>query len=283
MKPGTLARHGLDYAALRDRFPRLIYCSISAFGQTGPLAREGGYDLTVQALSGIMAMTGHPGGPPAKVPVAALDFGSALYAVIGILSALHQRAETGAGQWVQTSILETGLAWLSMHITTFLIAGEEPKPLGTRSPFFAPYEAYRTADGHLVMVGTGGTAAWEDLCASLGLERLVDDPRFADNSGRVANADALREEIERVLGTEPTAHWLPRLQSAGVPAAPVQRLSQVLASEQVGALGSVAALPHPTAGDVPIVRLPITLSSGASTATRPPPLLDEDRTRGFGP
>jgi crotonobetainyl-CoA:carnitine CoA-transferase CaiB-like acyl-CoA transferase len=281
MKPGTLRRHGLDYERVHAVFPGVVYCSISAFGQTGPLAAEGGYDLTVQALSGIMAMTGHPEEPPAKVPVAALDFGSALYAAVGILAALHQRRTTGAGQWVQASILETGLAWLSMHITTFLIGGEEPGPLGTRSPFFAPYEAYRTADGHVVLVGTGGKRAWADLCSALGLERLIDDPRFDENSGRVRHADALRGEIERVLVTRPTEHWAARLTRAGVVFAPVQRLSQVLESEQVRALGSVGSLAHPRAGDVPMVRLPITMSGAASMATASPPLLDAHVGRGF--
>jgi crotonobetainyl-CoA:carnitine CoA-transferase CaiB-like acyl-CoA transferase len=281
MRPGTLDRYGLGFGQLKERFPRLIYCSISAFGQDGPLAPEGGYDLTVQALTGIMAMTGHPGGPPAKVPIAALDFGSALYAVIGIVSALRQRAATGTGQWVQTSILETGLAWLSMHITTFLIGGEEPGPLGTRSPFFAPYEAYRTADGYLVVVGTGGEGAWRDLCAALGVERLVDDPRFLDNSLRVRNADALREELEAVLSIAPTEHWMPRLQAAGVPSAPVQSMSDVLESEQVRALGMLDSLSHPRAGDVPVVRLPITFSDATSTSTLPPPVLDQDDRRGF--
>jgi crotonobetainyl-CoA:carnitine CoA-transferase CaiB-like acyl-CoA transferase len=282
MKPQTLARYGLGYETLHDTFPQLVYCSISAFGQTGPLAKEGGYDLTIQALSGIMAMTGHPGEPPAKVPVAALDFGSALYATVGILAALAQRNSTGEGQWVQTSILETGLAWLSMHIMTYLIGGgNEPAPLGTRSPFFAPYEAYRTADGHLVLVGTGGKGAWERLCAALDLDRLVADPRFAANSDRVRNADALREEIERALVTRPTEFWVARLRAADVPFAPVQRLSEVLASEQVRALGALGSVAHPSAGDVPIVRLPITMSAAASTATSPPPLLDEHAAHGF--
>jgi formyl-CoA transferase len=282
MKPQTLSRYGLDYETLHETFPELVYCSISAFGQTGPRATEGGYDLTIQALSGIMAMTGHPGEPPAKVPVAALDFGSALYATVGILAALAQRRTTGEGQWVQTSILETGLAWLSMHIMTYLIGGgDDPGPLGTRSPFFAPYEAYRTADGHLVLVGTGGKDAWERLCAALDLERLVADPRFAANSDRVRNADALREEIERTLTTRPTDDWAPRLRAADVPFAPVQQLSEVLASEQVRALGALDSIAHPSAGELPIVRLPITMSGATSTATTPPPLLDEHATRGF--
>jgi crotonobetainyl-CoA:carnitine CoA-transferase CaiB-like acyl-CoA transferase len=168
-----------------------------------------------------------------------------------------------------------------MHITTFLIGADEPGPLGSRSPFFAPYEAYRTEDGHLVVVGTGGKAAWSDLCTALGVERLVDDPRFADNSLRVRNAELLRQELEAVLVTAPTAHWIPKLQVAGVPAAPVQRLSDVLESEQVRALGALGALAHPQAGEMPIVRLPIAFSDATSTATLPPPALDQDKTRGF--
>ena len=145
MRPGALAKHGLDYESLSEIHPQLVYCSISAFGQTGPRAEEGGYDLTIQALSGLMAATGHEGQRPVKVPVAAIDFGGALYGVIGILAALAQRERTGRGQWVQTSLLETALAWLSMHVVTYLLGGGEPAPTGTRSPFFAPYEAYRTA------------------------------------------------------------------------------------------------------------------------------------------
>jgi crotonobetainyl-CoA:carnitine CoA-transferase CaiB-like acyl-CoA transferase len=275
LRPGTLERVGLGYADVERRHPRLIYCSISGFGQEGPLAREGGYDLTIQALSGLMAMTGHPGGPPAKIPIAALDFGSALYAVTGILAALWQRQATGRGQWVTTSILETGLAWLSMHITTVLLGGEEPRPLGTRSPFFAPYEAYRTADGHLVVVGTGGRAAWERLCGALGLEELVDDPRFAENSDRVAHAEELREALEGVLATRPTRHWQERLAAAGIVHAPVQHLRDVLRSEQVAALGAIGSLEHPRAGEVPIVRLPLTFSRARATATAPPPELGQ--------
>ena len=281
MKPGTVARRGVSYEDLHKRFPRLVYCSISAFGQHGPTATQGGYDLSVQALSGIMAMNGHPNQPPAKVPVAALDFGSALYAVIGILAALRQREHTGRGQWVQTSILETSLAWLSMHITSFMVNGEEPEQLGSRSPFFAPYEAYQAADGYLVVVGTGGKTAWPDLCGALSVDHLIDDPRFRENGDRVLNADALREELERVLTREPVEHWVGVLDAAGVPSAPVQRLRQVVESNQVRALGAIAALEHPTAGDVPIVRLPMTLSDAETTAAEPPPLLGQHTDVGF--
>ncbi len=275
MTPGTLSRYGLGYEELSEAAPRLVYCSISGFGQRGPLAAEGAYDLTIQALSGLMAMTGHPNQPPAKIPVAALDFGSALYAVIGIQAALWQRQASGRGQWVQTSLLETSLAWLSMHIATRAAGGEEPGPLGTRSPFFAPYEAYATADGHIVVVGTGGGDGWERFCGAIDRADLIEDERFADNSLRVANVEALRAEVERRLTAAPTAHWEQRLREAGVPCAPLQKLDQVLASEQVASLESVRELDHPVAGTVTEVRLPIGLSAARSTAERGAPALDE--------
>jgi crotonobetainyl-CoA:carnitine CoA-transferase CaiB-like acyl-CoA transferase len=255
------------------RHPRLVYASISAFGQEGPLSEAGGYDTTIQALSGLMAMTGHPGGSPAKIPVAALDFGSALYAVIGIQAALAQRERTGSGQWVTTSLLECALAWLSMHVVTLLLGGEEPGPAGSRSPFFAPYEAYRTADGHVVVVGTGGRDSWGALCRLLGLERLVEDPRFETNADRVRNADELKTELETVLATRPTAEWVEELEAVGVACAPVQRLSQVLSSEQVESLKMLRTLAHPVAGAIPTVRLPVRLSDAETTSTVPPPPL----------
>jgi formyl-CoA transferase/CoA:oxalate CoA-transferase len=280
-KPGTLARYGLDYEALSAEQPALVYCSISGFGQQGPLAGDGAYDLSIQALSGILSLTGHPEQPLAKVPVAALDFGSALYAVIGILSALRQREQTGRGQWVQTSLLETALAWLSMHITSYLGGGDEPTRQGTRSPFFAPYEAYETADGHLVVVGTGGDGGWHSFCRALGLPELADDPRFATNSSRVANAEALREAVEAVMTTRSTEHWVEQMRAEGVPHAPVQTLPEVLRSEQVAALGAISHLTHEVAGEIPIVRLPLTMSGARATASDPPPVLDGDGNLGF--
>jgi formyl-CoA transferase len=281
MRPGALVKYGLDYESLAGRYPRLVYCSISAYGQHGPLAHAGGYDVTVQALSGLMAATGHPGQPPAKIPVAALDFGSALYAVIGILAAVSQREQTGRGQWVQTSLLETALGWLSMHLVTYLLGGEEPAPMGSRSPFFAPYEAYRTADGYLVVVGTGGRDAWQALCRILELERLREDPRFATNSDRVRNAEALRVELESALAARTNDEWLPLLQAEGIACAPVQRLSQVLESEQTSILAMVERLAHTRAGSIPTVRLPLTMSEASTTVHTPPPVLGADNERGF--
>jgi crotonobetainyl-CoA:carnitine CoA-transferase CaiB-like acyl-CoA transferase len=276
MRPGALTKLGLDFPSVSKRHPHLVYCSISAFGQTGPLAPDGGYDVTIQALSGLMAMTGHPGQPPAKIPVAALDFGSALYATVGIQAALVQRSQTGRGQWVQTSLLECAIAWLSMHVMTLLLGGDEPEPLGSRSPFFAPYEAYRTGDGYLVVVGTGGQDAWGSLCTTLGVEHLRDDVRFATNADRVRNAEELKRALEPVLETKPNAEWIALLGEAGIACAPVQRLPQVLESEQVRELAMVTSLEHPTAGEIPIVRLPLVLSEAETTTSTPPPLLGAD-------
>lgn len=276
LKPGSLTRHGLDYATLHERFPRLIYCSISGFGQVGPSASLGGYDLTVQALSGLMSMTGHPDAPPAKVPVAALDFGSGLYAVVGILCALRSREQTGEGQWVQASILECALAWLGMHIVTYQLGGKSPTPNGTRSPFFAPYEAYRTQDGYLVIVGTGGADSWGAMCRALGLEHLLGDARFSTNGERVEHAAELKEVIEARLAAQSTAHWTELLESAGVSCAPVQTLPDALEWSQVKALEAISTLRHPSAGDIPVVRLPLHLSDQPTQSSLPPPLLGAD-------
>lgn len=282
MTPGKLSQIGLGYEQLSEVAPRLIYCSISGFGQVGPLAGEGAYDLTMQALSGLMSMTGHPGRPPAKIPIAALDFGSALYGVIGIQAALAQRQETGRGQWVQTSLLETGLAWLCMHISTRAAGGEEPQPMGTRSPFFAPYEAYSTADGYLVVVGTGGGDGWERFCRAIERPDLAADERFADNSLRVRNVEELRVEVEKTLKERPTDHWIEALRAERVPCAPVQTLDDVLRSEQVESLGAIRERRHPVAGPVTEVRLPITMSDAVTESPLAAPALDEHHEIGFG-
>ena len=277
-KVGGLAKFGLDYKSLAPECPRLIYCSITGFGQTGPYASRAGYDLMAQGIGGFMSLTGMAGGEPTRAGVPVADIFTGVYAVVGVLAALHARSTSGVGEWVTTSILGTSLAWLSMHLVTHLLGGDAPAPLGTRSPFFAPYEAYRTADGYLVVVGTGGRDGWRAFCGALGLEELADDRRFATNAERVRNAEALKEEIEVVLGADTSARWSAALDAAGVPAAPVQDLADALDSPQVRALGLVGEQCHPTAGEIPMVRLPIGLSGHPTTSGAPPPLLDAHRS-----
>jgi len=274
-RPGWLDRFQLDHESVRNRHPRLVYCSLSAFGSTGPEAGRGGYDLTVQALAGLIAMTGHPDGPPAKIPIAALDFGCGIYAALGILAALRARDQTGEGQLVATSLFECALAWLSMHIVTIGLGGEEPRRLGTRSPFFAPYEVFKTQDGYLALVGTGGNDAWGALCRVLALDALREDPRFVDNAARVRNAEELHTEIEAILSSASTAHWLLELDTSGVACAPVLTLSDVLASAQTAATGMIGSIEHPRSGPIPTVGLPIHLSAAPTTASTPPPFLGE--------
>lgn len=271
--PGVMERMHLGADGVRERHPHLVYVSISGFGSVGPDAGRGGYDLIIQALSGLLSMTGSPESGPAKIPVAALDFGSGLYAVVGALAALHARAVTGRGAHVTTSLLESALAWLSMHVVTMGLGGEEPQPQGTRSPFFAPYEAFRTADGHLVVVGTGGDDAWGRLCGALGRDDLRGNPLYADNASRVANAESLRAEIESVLTRRTSAEWAGVLDAAAVVNAPVQRLGEVLGSPQVAALGILGEQEHPVAGTVPRIGSPISLDGVRAVSDAPPPPL----------
>ncbi len=259
-----------------------MYCSISAFGQEGPLAGAGGYDVTIQALSGLMAMTGHPGQPPAKIPVAALDFGSALYAVVGILAALAPAGAHRPGA-VGADIAARVRARLAVdarrdvpprrrraRTRSARAARSSPRTRRTEPPTATSSSSARAGR-------TPGAA----FAGTLGLDRLIDDPRFATNADRVTNAEALRGELEAVLVAKPNSHWVERLDAVGVACAPVQRLHEVLDSEQAKVLAMVGKLAHPAAGEVPTVRLPLRLSDARTTSDHPPPVLGADGASGF--
>jgi crotonobetainyl-CoA:carnitine CoA-transferase CaiB-like acyl-CoA transferase len=274
-RPGTMEELGLGYADLREVNRRLIYASISAFGQTGPRSREGGYDLLIQGMTGLMSMTGEPGGRPTKIPIAALDFGSGMFAAIGILSAYIARERTGEGQQVDTSLLDCATSWLGLHLLSYLASGDLPRPSGSASPFFAPYQALRTGDGYILVVGTGGNDAWPRFCGVLGLEPLVDDPRFATNAARVANLDALVELLEQRLTQQPSRYWLERLDEVGVVCGPINTLDQLLVEEQVRQRGLIATVEHPGAGPLQLAGVPIGLSETPGEISGPPPQLGQ--------
>ena len=275
MRPGALAKFDLDYEAVAARHPQprlLLDLRLRPGGAARRRRRVRRHDPGAVGADG----DDRPSGPAAREDPGrgARLRKRALRAWSGSWRRSSQRERTGRGQWVQTSLLECALGWLSMHVVTYLLGGEEPGPLGSRSPFFAPYEAYRTADGYLVVVGTGGRDAWGNLCRELGLERLVDDPRFATNADRVANAEELRAGARsRSWSASRTSGGSSRLEAVGVACAPVQRLHEVLDSEQAKALAMIGTLAHPTAGDVPTVRLPLTLSEARTTSEEPPPAL----------
>jgi crotonobetainyl-CoA:carnitine CoA-transferase CaiB-like acyl-CoA transferase len=273
-RPGSLARHGLDWESVHARYPRLVYGSISGYGDVGPDAGKGGFDLILQAESGLMSVTGTKGSGPVKVGAPVLDVGAGLSCALGMLAACIERQRTGTGRLVSSSLLEFALATLGTVAASVMISGEVPGLLGTHSPTFAPYGGFRTADGWLVLAGAGSEEMWARACRALGLRALLDDERFADNARRVAHRDQLTAEIEAVLTTRPTAYWLASLAEAGVPAAEVADLAQALDSPQAKALGAVQELGHPAA--YRLVGPPLRVDRAALGYPAPAPRLGSD-------
>jgi formyl-CoA transferase len=258
-RPGVAHRLGIDYPALAAVNPRLVYCSISGFGRTGPYAARGGYDLIAQGMSGIMSATGSEGGPPVKVGVPVADLGAALFGVLGILAALRARRTTGRGQLVDTSLFEAAVALSPWEATEYWFTGETPGRLGTAHRLNAPYQAFRALDGSFT-VGAANDRLWPRFAALLDLERLVDDPRFADMAGRLRHRPALVEEIEKVTRRRPRAHWLARCEAAGVPAGPIYTVPEAHADPHARARGMVQEMPYPPLGRVRTLGNPVKLS-----------------------
>ena len=277
-RAGTMERLGYGWEALHPRFPRLIYAACSGFGHTGPYAGRPAYDVVVQAMGGIMSLTGQPGGPPARVGSSIGDIVAGLFTAIGVNGALYRRTITGEGMKVDVSMLDSQVAILENALARYFASGEVPGPLGTRHPSITPFQAYATADGHVV-ISAGNNALFAKLCAALERPALAEDARFADNAGRNANIDALEREFEAILEAHPTAHWLALLEGAGVPCAPINRVDDVLADPQVAARNMVIRAQDPTAGEVRMAGNPIKLSAYLDPEVRPPaPELDEHRT-----
>src|SRR5581483_2240272 len=250
-RPGTVADLGVDYEAVRRVRLEVVDCSVSGFGQSGPDSARAGLDLVVQAESGLMSINGHPGQAPAKVGVPIADLTAALFAANAIQAALHHRRDSGRGQRIDISMLESALALGVWETSGYLADGRVPQPTGSAHRSGAPYQAYRTADGY-VTLGATTPRLWEALCRLLERPDLLDDPRFGDNAARVAQRFALAEEIERVTQRHPTAHWKERLDAAGIPCGVLQGYDQVLASAQIRAREVVVELPHPDLGRVAV-------------------------------
>lgn len=242
LKPGSAEQRGLGYDDLRPLCPGLIYCALSAFGNIGPLSGLPGYDPLIQAYAGIISVNGHEGQPPARVGVSIVDMGAGLWSAIGILAALARRKDTGAGARVDTSLLETGVAWMTNPIANYSASGTLPRRMGSATAMLAPYEVFETCDAH-VFIGCGADRMFGRLAAALDRKDLAEDVRFARNADRVANRDALHEAIAAITRTRTTRQVVDRLRAAGVPVSAVNDLSNLLHDPQVQALALQVPLP----------------------------------------
>ncbi|MCK6383027.1 MAG: CoA transferase [Rhodocyclaceae bacterium] len=277
-KVGGLAKYGLDWDSLRAINPRLVYCSITGFGQSGPSAGRPGYDFIVQGMGGLMSVTGErdgaPGGGPQKVGVAVADLFTGMYATVAVLAALTFREKSGQGQHIDLALLDAQVAMLANQNMNFLVSGQAPERLGNAHPNIVPYQTFATADGHLILA-VGNDAQFRRFCELAGCSGLADDARFASNPARVAHRAALIPLLDPILRSRTTQDWVGALETAGVPCGPINRLNEVFEDPQVRHRGLRIDLPHPTAGSVPQVASPIRLSATPGECASPPPLLGQ--------
>ena len=273
-RPGVMARHGLDYDTLSKENPRLIYASVSGHGQTGPWATKGGFDLVAQGLSGLMSVTGHPGEAPAKVGVPITDLGAGLFALVGILAALHYRSHSGRGQHIDTSLVEAGLALSVWEATHYFTTGQVPGPIGSAHRLTAPYQAFRCADGYIT-IGGANDRNFTKIARVLGHPEWLADDRFATNHERVQNQVELAALIDAVTRTEPRAFWIDQFEQAGVPCGPILDYEDALTTPQAIAREMTLDVDHPTLGRLRTVGTPIKMSRTPLNPRRRAPLLGE--------
>ncbi len=273
-RPGTLARLGLGFDAVHERHPRLVYASVSGFGQTGPRRQEPGYDAVVQAEGGLMSITGSADGPGYRLGVAIADIAAGMFAAYGVAVAVLARERTGRGQLVDVGLFDSVAALLTYQAGIHFATGAVPQRMGNRHPTIAPYETFAAADGEFVLA-VGNDALWLKFCAVAGLSDLAADPRFATNRSRVTAYDELRPLLERALRTRPRHAWIEELTAAGVPCGAVRDLDQVLSDPQLAARDMVVELEHPVAGAIRVLGVPVKLSESAGAVRTPPPSLGQ--------
>ena len=273
-RPGVTARLGIDHERLCEANPRLIYASISGFGQTGPYAMRPGFDLIAQGMSGVMSVTGEAGGAPVKSGIPISDLSAGLFCAFAVLTAQIAREETGRGQYIDTSLFEGALALSIWETAELWATGRVPQPLGSAHRLTAPYQALRTRDGYLT-VGGNNQRLWARLCAVIGREDLVEDERFATNPGRMANVEALEAELESALGARDTGDWVELMLAGGVPAGPINDYRQVFEDPHTIAREMMVEMEHPVEGTVRGLGVPFKLSETPAEIRRAAPLLGE--------
>ncbi len=273
-RPGTAARLGLGYDDLAAENPGLVYASISGYGQTGPDSHRAGYDAIAQARSGIMSVTGEADGPPVRVGVSSADLVAGMWAVIGILAALRERDRSGQGQWVDISLLDGSVSWLTYVASGYFATGTRPPRYGSAHPTIAPYQGFATKDGDL-MLAVGNDAIWRRFALVAGLADLLEDPRFTTNPLRVEHRDELLPLVADAMAARTSVEWVEVLDAAGVPVGPIQTVDEVVTDPQVLARGMIGEVKHPTAGTVRTIGCPVRLTATPPQVRTAPPLLGQ--------
>lgn len=258
-RPGAMKRLGLDYETLRSVYPSLIYAACSGFGQTGPYSHRGAYDMIIQGMGGVISVTGEPDQPPVRVGISIGDLSASLFTAIGILSALHVRNQTGAGQMVDIGMLDCQVALLENAISRFDMNGEVPKPLGARHPSITPFQAFETSDSWL-MLAIGNNVLWQKFCDVIETPWLTQDPRFSDNASRTDNHTALQNVLSPIIKQRTTPAWIDLLEPLDIPCGPIHDVQQVVEDPQVNARDMILQFTHPTAGPLRMAGTPIKLT-----------------------
>ena len=273
--PGVMERFGLGYDEVKQTNPKIVYCSISGFGQDGPYRNRPAYDQIMQGISGLMSITGEPDGEPQKIGIAVTDIGAGMWSAFAIMAALHHREQHGEGQYIDVSMMDAQVAWLTYQAAYFFANGEPPKRMGAAHPTLVPYQAFMCQDGKYINVAVGSERIWERFCRGVRREELQNDPEYAVNSDRVRNRAKLVPMLQEYFLTRPVADWVEDLQEANVPCGPINDLADVFADPQVLARNMYVEIPHPTLGSIKQTGLPIKFSLTPGGIDRHPPLLGE--------
>ena len=276
-RPGTMEKLGLDYDTLKVEHPSLIYAACSGFGQTGPYAQQGAYDMIIQGMGGIISITGEPDGPPVRVGTSISDITAALFTTIGVLSALHHRTRTGRGQLVDVAMLDSLVAVLENAVVRYFATGEAPKPLGARHPAITPFEAFASADGH-VIIALGNDTLWAKFCEHVDRQELISDERFRTNADRTENHSELFPILSEVMSQRKTDDWIDALGAIGVPCGPINAMDKVVSHPQVQAREMITRIAHGITGEVEVPGVPIKLSETPGNVDAPAPSLGEHTT-----
>lgn len=273
-RPGTMKKLGLDYDTLAVEHPQLIYAACSGFGQTGPYAEKGAYDMIIQGMGGIISITGEPDGTPVRVGTSISDITAALFTTIGILSALHHRNQTGKGQFIDVAMLDSLVAVLENAIVRYFVTGDNPQPLGSRHPAITPFESFKSADGHII-IAIGNDVLWSKFCESVDRKDLITDPRFSTNAQRTDNHGELQPILLEIMCQRTTDKWIEALENIGVPCGPINTIDKVVNHPQIEAREMIAKVVHEITGTVQVPGVPIKMSDTPGKIETPAPSLGQ--------